>query len=96
MPFCEDCAKYWAPSAMTPEGACPTCGRELDAPEVASTVSRANAPAKVTAKDLDLKALASGKLPGSTDDEAKAPWHFKLLIVLLVLYLGWRIVDLFI
>ena len=27
MPWCEDCSKYWAPSAMTPEGACPTCGR---------------------------------------------------------------------
>ena len=26
MPFCDDCEKYWAPSAMTPEGECPTCG----------------------------------------------------------------------
>jgi hypothetical protein len=29
------------------------------------------------------------------DAEAKTPWHFKLLMVLLALYLGWRIVDLF-
>ena len=25
----------------------------------------------------------------------KAPWHFKLMIVALVAYLGWRVVDLF-
>ena len=29
MPWCDDCAKYWAPSAMTPEGTCPTCGAVL-------------------------------------------------------------------
>ena len=33
MPWCEDCEKYWAPSAMTPEGECPDCGADLDAPE---------------------------------------------------------------
>ena len=42
----------------------------------------------VTAKNLDLHALAG--------EDAKAPWHFKLMMVLLVAYLGWRIVDLFI
>lgn len=95
MPFCEDCAKYWAPAAMTPEGACPTCGRELEPPQVASTVTPANAAAKVTAKNLDLKKLAAGDTDVG-DEDASAPWHFKLLVVLLVLYLGWRIVDLFI
>ena len=34
MPWCEDCAKYYAPSAMTEEGRCPTCGRVLEAPRV--------------------------------------------------------------
>ena len=28
--------------------------------------------------------------------EEKAPWHFKQLVFLLALYLGWRIVDLFV
>lgn len=31
----------------------------------------------------------------SIDDE-KTPWHFKLLVVALLAYLGWRIVDLFV
>jgi hypothetical protein len=29
-----------------------------------------------------------------TDDE-KAPWHFKLMVVALVAYLGWRFVEIF-
>jgi hypothetical protein len=29
-------------------------------------------------------------------DEERAPWHFKLLVVALVGYLGWRVVELFI
>ena len=28
-----------------------------------------------------------------TDDE-KAPWHFKLLVAGVVVYLGWRLIDL--
>ncbi|MEM1333468.1 MAG: hypothetical protein AAGG08_08425 [Actinomycetota bacterium] len=31
--------------------------------------------------------------PSPLDDET-APWHFKLLVTMTVLYLGWRIVDL--
>ena len=27
--------------------------------------------------------------------EEKAPWHFKLLVVALVVYLGWRFVEIF-
>ncbi len=84
MPFCEDCAKYWTPSAMNADGTCPTCGRVVEAPVAQSTV---------TARTLDLKKLAAGA-DGDVDD-VKAPWHFKLLMVLLVLYLTWRIVDLF-
>jgi len=87
MPWCEECAKYYAPSAMTEDGACPACGRPIDAPAVA-------AKPKVTAKNLDLKKLAAGE-DAVDDDDASAPWHFKVLMVLLVLYLTWRIVDLF-
>ncbi|MCU1388118.1 MAG: hypothetical protein JWL72_1456 [Ilumatobacteraceae bacterium] len=84
MPWCEDCAKYHAPSALSEVGACPSCGRVLEAP----------APSPlVTGKNLDLKKLAAG---GDADaDDPGAPWHFKLLMVLLVLYFIWRIVDLF-
>jgi hypothetical protein len=81
MPWCEDCAKYWAPSAMREDGSCPRCGRNLDAPP------------KVTAENLDLRKLAAGE--DADDEDYKAPWHFKLLVVLLVIYLAWRFIQLF-
>ena len=77
MPWCEDCSKFWNPSSMTPEGACPTCGRTLEAPE--PTV-------RYDAKTIDVRALAG--------EDAKAPWHFKLLITAVVLYLLWRLIEL--
>ena len=32
--------------------------------------------------------------PGERPGDQKAPWHFKLLVVAVVLYLGWRAVQL--
>lgn len=88
MPFCEDCARYWAPTAMTPSGACPTCGRLLEAKTAdGPLLSGSNA----NSGKVDLRALASS----GGDDDAAAPWHFKLLVFGLVVYLGWRIIDLF-
>lgn len=29
MPWCEDCAKFWNPNSMAPDGSCPTCGRRI-------------------------------------------------------------------
>jgi hypothetical protein len=70
MPWCEDCAKYWAPSSMTPEGRCPTCGRDLEAPEPVKDDEHA-------------------------DTDEKAPWHFKLMVLALVVYLVWRFYEIF-
>ncbi len=47
---------------------------------------RASPTSPLTAKDVNLREMA-GK-------DAKAPWHFKLLMVLLAIYLGWRLVQL--
>ena len=70
MPWCDDCEKYWAPSAMTPEGTCPTCGAPLDAPD-------------------------HGHGEDGEEVDEKAPWHFKLLVVLLVAYLVYRGYEMF-
>jgi hypothetical protein len=79
MPWCEECAKYWTPSAMNEDGTCPACGRVVEAQQA-------------TAKNINIRKLAQGE---DVDTDARAPWHFKLLMVLLALYLGWRIVQLF-
>lgn len=72
MPWCEPCSKYLTPTAMSHDGTCPECGKEVQA---------------VTAENLDLKKLADG--------DVGVPWHFTLLVVLLVAYLGWRFIALF-
>jgi hypothetical protein len=91
VPWCEQCAKFWTPSSMKADGSCPTCGRVLPRAaaagegEAAERESAEPGPA-LTAKDVNLREMA-GK-------DAKAPWHFKLLMVLLAIYLGWRLVQL--
>lgn len=79
MPWCEECAKYWAPSAMRADGTCPTCGCAVEAQH------------PITAKNIDLKRLAAG----DGEEPVKAPWHFKVLVVALAIYLGYRVVQLF-
>lgn len=86
MPWCEDCSKYHAPSAINADGTCPTCGRPIEEP---------TQPERVTAKNINLKRLAAGGADGDDEDDEGAPWHFKLLMVLMVLYLAWRVFNLF-
>ena len=44
----------------------------------------------VTVAKLNLRALASN------GEQEKLPWHFKLLVAALVVYLSWRVVSIFI
>jgi len=67
---------------MREDGTCPTCGRAVTAQQ------------PITAKNINLHKLAAGE--GGNEADARAPWHFKLLMVLLAAYLGWRIVQLFV
>jgi hypothetical protein len=36
---------------------------------------------------------AVGEDGSLVEDRAKAPWHFKLLLVFVVIYLGWRFIQ---
>jgi hypothetical protein len=67
---------------MNEDGTCPTCGRLVETPSTRP----------ITAKNINLRKLAAGE---GSEESVKTPWHFKLLMVLLALYLGWRIVQLF-
>jgi hypothetical protein len=46
---------------------------------------------QLTAKTLNLKKLAQS----STEEDVSVPWHFKLLVGLLIMYMSWRVIDLF-
>ncbi|MEO5901150.1 MAG: hypothetical protein ABIR68_13645 [Ilumatobacteraceae bacterium] len=115
MPWCEDCAKYHAPSAMNADGTCPTCGRVLERTQSEPRRRKRSAAAvptetdatdpdaietangtehvPITAKNINLRKLAAGE--DGDEADMKAPWHFKLLLVLLAIYLTWRVVQLF-
>jgi len=63
------------------DGSCPICSNKVETHD---------AHGRITAKSLDLKALAR-----DGEEDVRAPWHFKLLVAMLCAYLGWRIIDLF-
>jgi hypothetical protein len=65
---------------MTDRGACPDCGEHLETPSVSG---------RLAPEELDLKKLAGL-------DGEKIPWHFKLMVSLLCLYLGWRVIAIFV
>ena len=76
MPWCEPCARYFTPSSVRGDGACPQCG---------TIVAVTDVNGRVTADSLRMRDLAE-----ATDQ--RAPWHFTLMMFLLVAYLGWRII----
>ncbi len=80
MPWCDSCAKYYAPNAMRPDGTCPTCGRSL-----------------ATSGSLRAEARALGvddpTVVKKADGTPKAPWHFKVMVVAVSIYLLWRLVQ---
>ena len=72
---------------MTIEGCCPNCGATIGQTDINGRLI----DPLVTAKTLDLRALAR-----TDGQDEKAPWHFKLLVSALVIYISWRVVSLFI
>jgi predicted RNA-binding Zn-ribbon protein involved in translation (DUF1610 family) len=78
MPWCDTCNEYQPPKDMNTDGSCPTCGTVL-----------------ATKGSLRTEARALG-LPGPGEEEGEAPkvpWHFKLLMAGVTIYLGWRLVQ---
>lgn len=44
--------------------------------------------------DLDEPAIAAAHADGAEpEDDSKTPWHFKLMILALVVYLGYRFIE---
>ena len=84
MPFCEACDRHWTPTSMRPDGSCPDCGRVL--PLVDARVGAAGDAA-------DPGGEAGGASEAGEGPEAEppsAPWHFKVMLVALAVYLAWR------
>jgi hypothetical protein len=76
LPWCDDCSKFWNPPQLAGTSECPACGKSLVAP--------------TSSEPAVASALPAG--PAPAEDKAKgAPWHFKLLVVGVTVYMVYRI-----
>lgn len=94
MPWCDDCAKYWAPSSVNEDSTCPRCGAALDRPEHrhGGTVETGDAEAPREHHN-GVDGGPTEDAPEDAGDNEGVPWHFKLMIVLLVIYLVYRFIE---
>lgn len=96
MPWCDDCDRYLNPNSVRDDGSCPTCGSPIARPR---RLERARRGRGSSADALAARAHHDGETgtdAASTDAEEQhpsTPWHFKVLLVALVIYLGWRLVQ---
>ncbi|MGY6499651.1 MAG: hypothetical protein ACXIVQ_01945 [Acidimicrobiales bacterium] len=84
MPWCERCDRFLNPNTVAADGTCPSCGRTVDAPEAGPRPARPETDGHQT----------SVHPPATEDpDSVKAPWHFWVMVIAAVGYLGWRGVE---
>ena len=104
MPWCDDCDRFLSPNTVNEDGTCPTCGSKIARP---ASIKRAR-KGRGSGPD-SLAVQAEAELDGNTpvdrpqgaaetaaakvDDHKGPPWHFWLLLVALVLYLSWRLIQ---
>ena len=77
MAWCQACERYLTPATLTSEGACPSCGSEVQHPEKLPVPQGGSAGA-----DVPAEAAAE-----------RIPWHFWLLLGAAAVYLAWRAVQ---
>ena len=81
MPYCDACDRNWTPTSMRPDGTCPTCGQPLE---------RRRLPVAPAGTGTSGAAGAAGAADADAEVGPKAPWHFKVLLLALIVYLAWR------
>ena len=101
MPWCDDCSRFWNPPDMSEGGNCPKCGRFLVAPVGGGTQGggqpeqTASPPAGGSGSPPARAPAGSGAaVPGQATPTTKAkgaPWHFKVLVVGVTIYMIYRI-----
>lgn len=93
MPWCDDCSKFWNAPELASGGACPTCGRIVTAPQRPPTVATTlvDGPGRLFDDPVDHPA-EEAQPAGAIDKPKGAPWHFKLLVVGVAVYMVYRIV----
>jgi hypothetical protein len=76
VPWCASCDRFLSPPTVTPDGACPECGRPVDP-------GGGRPPGAATDVDTEVP-------PQDHDEEMPVPLHMKILGASVVIYLGYR------
>ena len=77
MPWCAACDRYLSPSTVHVDGTCPGCGRIVDAGHARRPKPAADADAAVAGTRVE-------------EPPEPVPWHLKLLLAALAVYLAYR------
>jgi len=92
LPWCDDCSKFWNAPELAANGECPSCGRVLTARAKGKTPAAAASPPGSSVDGEPAMATAGDAGSGAGVARAKgAPWHFKLLVVGVTVYMIYRI-----
>jgi hypothetical protein len=94
MPWCEGCDRFLNPNTLRSDGSCPVCERKVADSSPTTTMNPDPPSSASSGSPTSAADLAGTDLPASATDVPKAPWHFKVLIVVTVVYLGWRFAEL--
>lgn len=99
MPWCDSCDRFLSPNTVRDDGTCPDCGSAIISPRSLERARRGRGSSADAMATRSERAPAPGTeadaraepAPDATDE--KTPWHFKVLLVALILYLTWRLVQ---
>lgn len=101
MPWCQRCDRFLNPNTVNADGTCPSCGRLVDPGRARPAVSSISAAETQTASGLDSELSQPDAVgeergtegPEDEEEDYKAPWHFWVMVVGVVVYLGWRLIE---
>ncbi len=87
MPWCDECDRYLNPNTVENDGTCPSCGAQV------TSTSQLRRARRGRGSGADAMAVRADPAEESEDEaeQSRAPWHFWVLVVALVIYLGWRL-----
>ena len=80
MPWCLHCDRYLTPPTVRTDGTCPSCGQLVDA-------GRAHPPRTLPGRGR----TTTDPSESAAEEAPPVPWHLKLLLVALAVYLSYRL-----
>ena len=103
MPWCDSCDRFLSPNTVHDDGTCPSCGAKVTGTASLRRARRGRGSSAdamavraehASSADAEARSGAGGTGDLEADAQSKAPWHFKVLLVALVIYLGFRLIQL--